>query len=147
MKRRACMIRVDFHPRIANSISGYCMRCSAGKQEILRFLESLVARGYRHFILHIEQPSDVWVADLLSRFQKTSKEVLVYSIGIWQYDQDPCEWIEELPFDWEAITSNAHRLFWRNKDWYDNGYRVERLYISVGEKWYDAHDRCARMGD
>jgi hypothetical protein len=120
------------------------MRCSDGKQEILRFFEALVARGYRHFVLYIEQPSDVWVAELVLRFQEASIAELVYSIGIWQYEQDPCEWIEELPFDWEAITSNAHRLFWRSKDWYDNGYRVERLYVSVAEKWYDAYDRCLR---
>lgn len=144
MKRKACIVRVDFHPRIACAISGYCMRCSEGKREILCFLKSLVARGYRHFVLYIEQPSDVWVAELVLRFQEASIAELVYSIGIWQYEQDPCDWIEELPFDWEAITSNAHRLFWRNMNWYDSAYRVERLYVSVGEKWYDAYDRCLR---
>jgi RNA polymerase sigma factor (sigma-70 family) len=142
VNRKACVIRVDFHPSIACAISSYSVRCSDGKQEILRFLESLVVRGYRHFILYIEQPSDVWVADLFLCFQKASEEALVYSIGTWRYDQDPCEWIEELPFDWESITRNAHHMFWRSKDWYDNGYRAERLYVSVGEKWYDTCDRC-----
>ncbi|HAX39889.1 MAG TPA: hypothetical protein DCY10_03260, partial [Clostridiales bacterium] len=87
MKRKACIVRVDFHPRIACAISGYCMRCSDGKQEILRFFEALVARGYRHFVLYIEQPSDVWVAELVLRFQEASIAELVYSIGIWQYEQ------------------------------------------------------------
>ena len=141
MRRKACMIYVDFHPRIAGVISRYCSRNSEGKHEIERFFRSLSARGYRHFVLHIEKPSDVWVAELLHDFQAACGLDLVYSIGIWQYEEDPCDWMEELPFDWNAIARDAYRVFWRSKDWYDPIYRVERLYVSVGEKWYDGCDR------
>jgi len=141
------MIRVDFHPRIASAITRYCKRRSEGKQEILEFLYSLTARGYRHFILYIEQPSDVWIAQMLCSFQMSSNFDLIYSIGIWRYDEDPCEWIEDLPFDRGMITKNASCVFLRSKDWYDARYRVERLYVSVGEKWYDACDRFTAAGE
>lgn len=142
VRRKACMIRVDFHPRIANAISRCSRQLCDEKREIQRFLASLIARGYRHFILYIEQPSDVWIAEILCNFQMTSNFDLIYSIGIWQYDEDPCEWIEALPFDWATILRSAHRVFLRSKDWYDTRYRAERLYVSGGEKWYDASDRC-----
>lgn len=143
MRRKACMIRVDFHPCIANTISRYCMRCSEGKLEIIQFLQKLVENGYRHFILLVEQPSDVWIAELICYFQKSCALDLIYSIGIWQYEEDSCEWIEDLPFDWKTIAKNAYHVFPRRKDWYDPHYHMERLYVSVGEKWYDACDRFA----
>lgn len=139
------MILVDFHPQIANRITQYCAHCGNGKREIQRFIASLVSRGYRHFIVHIEQPSDVWIADMLCYYRMNGIEDMVYSIGIWQYETDPCEWIEQLPFDWKTITKNAHRVFWRNQNWYDSHYRAERLYVSIGEKWYDACDRCFHL--
>ncbi len=145
MRRRACMIYVDFHPRIAGAISRYCSHCSEGKHAIERFFCSLTQHGYRHLILMIEQPSDVWIAELLCYFQMTCPYDLIYSIGVWQYEEDPCNWMEELPFDWGTIVKHAHRVFRRRKDWYDARYHVERLYVSVGEKWYDGCDRSTTM--
>ena len=141
VRRKSCLICIDFHPCIAGAISRYCMCCSEGKREIERFLGSLVARGYTHFVLYIEKPSDVWIAELVRDMKIASREDLIYSIGVWQYEEDPCNWMEELPFDWDAITKSAFQVFSRSKDWYDTRYRVERLYVSIGEKWYDGCDR------
>jgi len=141
VRRKACLICVDFHPCIAGAISRYCTRCSEGKREIERFLQSLVERGYRHVVLYIEKPSDVWIAELLCDYQMNREPDLIYSIGVWQYEEDPCDWLEELPFDWNTIVKHAYRVFPRSKDWYDTRYRVERLYVSAGEKWYDGCDR------
>jgi len=142
VKRSACKIFVDFHPSIANDIVRLSRQDFPQKQRILRFFESLAARGYRHLILPIEQPSDVWVAQLLCSFQAVTGASFRYSLGVWQYAEDCCDWIEDLPFDWETITRNAHRVFLRSKDWYDERCYTERLYVSDCEKWYDASDRC-----
>jgi len=59
VKRSVCRIIVDFHPAIANDIVHWSRRDSAQKQQVLRFIQTLVFCGYRHLILAIEQPSDV----------------------------------------------------------------------------------------
>jgi len=74
VRRKACLICVDFHPCIAGAISRYCMCCSEGKREIERFIGSLVARGYTHFVLYIEKPSDVWIAELVRGMKIASRE-------------------------------------------------------------------------
>ncbi|MBA4348008.1 MAG: hypothetical protein C0413_04060 [Clostridiales bacterium] len=142
MKRTACRIQIDFHPVIANDIVHWSRHDSAQKQQVLRFFRSLVLCGYRHLILSIEQPSDVWVAQVLCSFQLAQNYVFHYSIGVWRYDENASNWIETLPYDWDAIAKNAYRVFLRSNEWYDERCYTERLYVSANEKWYDATDRC-----
>lgn len=146
MRRKACIIRVEFHPRIAGDLERLFKSDSAEKQAIVRFFQTLLKRRYRHLILHMEEPSDCWIAQMLYSFSIACDNAFVYSIGIWKYDATPCNWIEEQPIDWETVTNHAHRVFWRSEDWYDGRYRVERLYVSPGEKWYDTRDRCSANG-
>lgn len=143
MKRRACEVRIEFHPLIGNDISRLCKRDSAEKRKILRFFQSLIAHGYRHLILYIEQPADLWVAQLLSAYHAKAETPFRYSIGVWQYEVNPCEWMEFSPCDWDTVLKNAHRVFWRKQEWYEGRYCAERCYVSPGEKWYDACDRCS----
>lgn len=147
MRRSVCKLQIDFHPSIANDIVRWSRRNSAQKQRVMQFVQRLVLCGYRHFILPIEQPSDVWVAQLLCAYRIATKQTVRYSLGIWRYGEDDCNWIETLPFDWDAITRNAQRVFLRSKDWYDARCKTERLYVSACEKWYDASDRCLEQED
>lgn len=134
MRRKACLVWVDFHPQLSGDLLHYCMREGDGKRLILLFLNRLVKRGYRHFILYIERPSDIWIAEMIYYFSLSCQEVdLKYSIGIWQYENNPCNWIEQLPFDWESIVNNAYRVFLRSDCWYDKYYRMEQLYIPIRE--------------
>jgi RNA polymerase sigma-70 factor (ECF subfamily) len=142
VKRSVCRIQIDFHPSIANDIVHWSRRDSAQKQQVLRFIQTLVFCGYRHLILAIEQPSDVWVAQMLCSCQAALNDVFSYTIGVWRYDEADSNWIEALPFDWDAITKRANCVKIRSQNWYEERCYTERLYVSDSEKWYDASDRC-----
>lgn len=146
MKKRACLLRVEFHPQIATSFPDFCRRDSAAKRQIIHRIELLAASGCRHLIFHIEGPTDLWVAQLLYTCCIASGGAFRYSIGIWQYEVDPCDWLDESSFDLESVLSHAHRVFYRKADWFEGRYCVERIYVSTGEKWYDACDRCISLG-
>jgi RNA polymerase sigma-70 factor (ECF subfamily) len=133
---------VEFHPQIVNDFPNFCRRDSAQKQYILRYFQSLSARGFRHVLLNIEQPCDLWVAQLLLSAKTTCGDAFHYTIGLWQYEANPCDWIETTPCDWESILKNAHRVIYRKFDWHEGRYCAQRLYVSLDEKWYDACDRC-----
>ena len=142
MKKTACLILVDFHPRIFSNPYGFLQRDSAGKQIVLCFIEALLAHGYRHFIVDIEKPSDIWVLQLLRGYQQAKNVIFRYSVGIRAYEEANCDWIEETICDWDDLILHAHRVFYCKHGWYEGRYRTERLYVSASEKWYDACDRC-----
>ena len=130
------MLRVDLHPLLAKTLPRYCRQEGEGKQQILRFINCLVERGYRHFILYIERPSDVWIAEVIAYYALSKRDSGIrYTIGVWRYDERPCDWIESLPFDWDFIVKNAYRVFLRSDYWYDKSYRMERIYIPIREEW------------
>ena len=135
LRQRACILRVDFHPLLIKTLPHYCRQEGEGKQQILRFINHLVKRGYRHFILSIEQPSDVWIAEVVAYYALSNRDGGIrYTIGLWRYDERPCDWIESLPFDWDFIVKNAYRVFLRSDNWYDKSYRMERIYIPIRDK-------------
>lgn len=142
MKKTACMILVDFHPQISSNARDLLRRDTAGKQAVLRFFNALLAEGYRHFIVDIDKPSDIWVLQLLRGYQQAKDGIFAYSVGIRAYEEANCDWIEEADCDWGDLISQAQRVFCRRHAWYEGRYRTERLYISASEKWYDACDRC-----
>ena len=136
------MVLIDVHPLLRNDLDALYKRDVAAKQVVLRFFRSLLDRGYRHFIVDLEQPSDLWVLHLLSGYQISTRNAFSYSVGIRQYEEDACDWIETSPCDWNGILRRAKRVLTRRREWYEGRYCVERLYVSTGEKWYDACDRC-----
>ena len=142
MKKRACLISIDFHPLLLQNQSLFCGRDSAGKQKVLRFFDALLARGYRHLIIDVEKPSDIWALQLLCDYQSATCKPFRYSVGILAYDEAQCDWIEETACDWKTILKHANRVYCRRREWYEGRYCTERLYVSASEKWYDACDRC-----
>ena len=79
---------------------------------------------------------------MLCSCQAALNNVFSYTIGVWRYDEADSNWIEALPFDWDAITKRADCVKTRSQNWYEERCYTERLYVSDSEKWYDASDRC-----
>ena len=61
VKKRACLVLVDVHPLLRNDLDALYKRDVTAKQVVLRFFKALLESGYRHFIVDLEQPSDLWV--------------------------------------------------------------------------------------
>ena len=99
------------------------------KLKVIDFIENLIADGYRHFIIYIEKPTDLWVAELLLFLIPTYRPLdIVYSIGLW-IDEDGMEyaWLEEIYLIDQEIMKCARRIIWRRDEWYDVNYGVKRL--------------------
>lgn len=134
MRHKACVVWVDFHPQLRNNIRQFRSSNNYVKKQITQFIFDLLDDGYRHFIIFIECPSDLWVAEIIYFLKLSSRNAgIIYSIGLWSYDEDPSLWLLDSPFFYREILENANKVFWRKKKWYDNNYRLKRIYIPQKE--------------
>ena len=128
-RQKACRLRIDFCWQVQMNLQQYRSNHTFAKLKVIDFIENLVAAGYRHFIIYIEKPTDLWVAELLLFLIPTYKPLdIVYSIGLW-VDEDGMEyaWLEEICLVDQEIMKCARRIIRRRDESYDVNYRVKRL--------------------
>lgn len=65
LRQRACRIQVDFDQPIQSNIHQYRSNKSHAKTMVLDFIAVLIDEGYRHFIIYIDLPTDLWIAEIL----------------------------------------------------------------------------------
>lgn len=125
-----CLLRIDFHPLLQADTLRY--RSSGGyvKKTVLNFMKSLYAQGYRHFVIYINKPSDLWIAEMVYFLSLSNTDPgLSYSIGLWLDTECNYVWMDRSEIFNKEVIEHAKRVFWRSKRWYDNYYKLERLYI------------------
>ena len=126
---KACRLRVDFCWQVQMNLQQYRSNHTSVKLKVIGFIEKLISDGYRHFIIYIEKPTDLWVAELLLFLIPAYKHLdIVYSIGLW-IDEDGMEyaWLEEACLVDQEIMRRARRIIWRRDEWYDVNYGLKRL--------------------
>lgn len=135
---KTCLLRVDFHPLLqANTLRH---RNSGGyvKKVVVDFILCRYAQGYRHFIIYIDKPSDLWIAEMVYFVSLSNLYLdLSYSIGLWIDTECAYPWMDRTELFSKEVMKHAKRVFWRSKKWYDNYYRLERLYVEPISKMYD----------
>ena len=127
---KTCLLRVDFHPLLQADSLRYRSNCGYVKRTVVDFILSLYARGYRHFVIYINKPSDLWIAEIVY-FMSLSlqKQDMTYSIGLWIDREFAYPWMNQTDIFSTEVMKHAKRVIWRSKKWYDNYYRLERLYV------------------
>lgn len=134
MRHKACVVWADFHPELQNNILQFRSSNGYVKKQIMRFIFGLLDEGYRHFIIFVERPSDLWIAEIIYFLKISYRNVgIIYSIGLWAYEEDSSLWLNDSPFFYQEILEKAYKVFWRKKKWYDNNYRFKRIYIPKKE--------------
>ncbi len=100
------------------------------KRAVVDFILGLYARGYRHFVIYIKKPTDLWIAEIVY-FASLSNAYLdlSYSIGLWIDMECAYPWMDRIEIFSTEVMKHDKRVFWRSKRWYDNYYRLERLYV------------------
>ncbi len=127
---KTCLLRVDFHPLLQADSLRYRNNAGYVKQTVLDFVSDLYARGYRHFVIYINKPADLWVAEMVYFFKVSDINLeLSYSIGLWVDMECAYPWMDQTEIFTTEVMKHAKRVFWRSKKWYDNYYRLERLYV------------------
>ena len=129
-RTKTCLLRIDFHPLLQADSLRYRNSNGYVKKTVLDFLLGLYARGYRHFVIYISKPSDLWIAEMVYFLSLSSENSeLNYSIGLWIDIECSYPWMDQTGIFSEEVMKHAIRVFWRSNKWYDSYYRLERLYI------------------
>lgn len=127
---KACIVQIDLHPFLQRDILQHRSRYGHVKRKIIHFIMKLYRNGYRHFVIHIVDPSDLWVAEIIYFLTIAFADSdLIYSIGLWLDEEDHYPWLDDSIYFSTEVFTNAKRVFWRSERWYDNYYKVERTYI------------------
>jgi len=133
-REKTCNLRIDFHPSMQHNIQQ--LRASNGtvKQCVMRFIMNLYYGGYRHFVIYLHEPSDLWIAEILYFLTISYKESRIcYSIGILLDSEDPYLWLDDTFMFRDEIFRNAKKIFWRSVKWYDNDNELKYLYVKEGK--------------
>ncbi len=132
MRYKTCLLRVDFHPLLQADSLRYRSSNGYVKRSVMRFILNLCERGYRHFVIYVTEPSDLWVAEIVYFISISKSEFdVTYSIGLWLDNENAYSWMNQTELFYDEILQHAKRVFWRSKKWYDNYYRLERLYVEA----------------
>ncbi|MEN6563553.1 MAG: hypothetical protein ABFD11_08410 [Christensenella sp.] len=132
VRAKTCLLRIDFHPLLQADSLRYRNSDGYVKKTVLDFILGLYARGYRHFVIYINKPSDLWIAEMVYFLSLSNTDLgLCYSIGLWLDTECNYVWMDRSEIFIKEVIEHAKRVFWRSKKWYDNYYRLERLYIEL----------------
>lgn len=129
---KTCLLRIDFHPLLQANSLRYRSNNGYVKRTVIRFILDLCRRGYRHFVIYVTEPSDLWVAEIVYFISISASEFdITYSIGLWLDDENAYSWMNQPEVFLDEILKHARHVFWRSKKWYDNYYKLERLYVET----------------
>ena len=129
-KIKTCLLRVDFHPLLQADSLRYRNSNGYVKQTVLGFVLGLYDRGYHHFVIYINKPADLWIAEMVYFLTLSNDNIaLSYSIGLWIDPEHAYPWMDQTEIFTSEVMKHAKRVFWRSKKWYDNYYSLERLYV------------------
>lgn len=132
VRAKTCLLRIDFHPLLQADSLRYRNSNGYVKKAVLDFILGLYARGYRHFVIYISKPSDLWIAEMVYFLSLSNTDPgLSYSIGLWLDIECNYAWMDQSEIINTEVMEHAKRVFWRSKRWYDNYYRLERLYVEL----------------
>lgn len=134
-RAKTCLLRIDFHPLLQADSLRYRNSNGYVKKTVLDFILGLYVRGYRHFIIYINKPSDLWIAEMVYFLSFSNTDIeLSYSIGLWLDTECNYVWMDRSEIFTKEVMEHAKRVFWRSIKWYDNYYKLERLYIEPARK-------------
>jgi hypothetical protein len=132
VRQKACRIQVEFDEHIHENIRQHRSNKSYAKTIVLNFIDTLIGEGYRHFIIYINWPTDLWIAELLFFMIPSYKPLnIAYTLGLW-IDEDGMHyaWMENSAcFAWEVLQA-AKKIIWRQEEWYDLEYTLKYLKIT-----------------
>ena len=129
-RAKTCLLRIDFHPLLQADSLRYRNSNGYVKKTVLDFILGLYVRGYRHFIIYINKPSDLWIAEMVYFLSFSNTDIeLSYSIGLWLDTECNYVWMDRSEIFTKEVMEHAKRVFWRSIKWYDNYYKLERLYV------------------
>lgn len=135
VKAKTCLLRIDFHPLLQADSLRYRNSNGYVKKTVLDFVLGLYVRGYRHFVIYINKPSDLWIAEMVYFLSLSNTDFgLSYSIGLWLDTECSYAWMEHSEIFTKEVMEHAKHVFWRSIKWYDNYYKLERLYIEPARK-------------
>jgi hypothetical protein len=129
--KKTCNLRIEFHPSHQKNIAQ--LRSSNGriKRRTMHFILELYNEGYRHFVIYLLKPSDLWVAEIIYFLSISYRESeLCYSIGLWLDDEDSYQWLNTTEMFRREVFQNARHVFLRSEKWYDNYCQLKYLYVN-----------------
>lgn len=132
MGNRTCRIQVEFDRYIHKNIRQYRSSKSYAKTLVINFFGVLIDEGYRHFVLYIDYPGDLWVAEILYFLIPSYKPLnITYSLGLWT--EENCThytWMEYSGCLVREVLQTSKKIIWRQDGWYEPEYDLKILRIT-----------------
>lgn len=129
---KTCLLRIDFHPLLQADTLHY--RSSGGyvKKTVLNFIKSLYAQGYRHFVIYINKPSDVFKTQKNERGYKLEIKVTKIQIGTSLIAQKGNENAGEYVPTWYV----DYEYRWDDSETIDNDWVTEQIMFRASDGTY-----------
>lgn len=128
----SCQLRIEFHPLLQKNVLRHRSSFGHVKKKVIRAIIDLYDEGYRHFVINIIQPTDLWVAEIIYFMTLSHRgSGICYSLGLWLDDEDAYVWLDKTSMFCDEVFRNAKRVFWRSQKWYDNYYEMKWIYIGL----------------
>jgi hypothetical protein len=123
---------VEFDRNISTNIRQYRANRSYVKTMVLNFYGVLIDDGYRHFVIYIEYPTDLWVAELLYFLIPSYKPLnITYTLGLWTDEAGMnYDWMENSACFAKEVLQAAKKIVWRQEGWYEPEYTLKYLKIT-----------------
>lgn len=126
----SCQLRIEFNPALIRNVMQHRSSYGYVKKAVMRIILGLYHEGYRHFIINIVEPTDLWIAEIIYFLTYSYQgSDISYSLGLWLDDEDAYPWLDETLMFREEVFRTAKKVFWRSQKWYDNNYKLKWVYI------------------
>ena len=99
---------------------------------VINFICALIDEGYRHFVIFIEDPTDLWIAELLYFLIPSYKPLdITYALGLWTDEASMnYDWLENSACLVKEVLQAAKKIIWRQEGWYEPEYALNSLTIT-----------------
>ena len=126
----SCQLRIEFHPALQGNVMQHRSSYGYVKKKVMQTILDLYSKGYRHFIINIVQPTDLWIAEIVYFLAFSYHDSgICYSIGLWLDEEDAYAWLDKTSMFRAEVFQNAKKVFWRSEKWYDNNTKLQCIYI------------------
>ena len=132
MRSRTCRIQVEFDRYIHKDIRQYRANRSYAKAVVINFFDVLIDEGYRQFVIYIDYPTDLWIAELLYFLIPSYKPLdITYTLGLWTDEAEMnYDWMENAVCFAKEVLQAAKKIVWRQEGWYEPEYTLKSLTIT-----------------
>ena len=132
MRSMTCRVKVVFDQYIHKDIRQYRANRSYAKAMVINFLDVLIDEGYRHFVIYIDDQTDLWIAELLYFLIPSYKPLdITYTLGLWTDEAElNYDWMEKSVCFVREVLQATKKIVWRQEGWYEPEYTLKYLAIT-----------------